>query len=229
LPQARLTTPWCEVAGRTVPATEVGGDYFDYLTLPGDLTAVVVADVSGHGVGAGLLSAMTKSAFRTLVTLDPAPVQLLGRLNETVSHLVERKMFVTMAYLLLDHGKRTARIATAGHPPVIRIREPDHAVEELRTPSLGLGMNRSAAFTEITISLTPGDRFVLYTDGVVETPSRTGEQFGLSRLEALAAGDPGVTPGEVVGRIFSSMRGFGGPDGRGDDATVVVVRVNHGQ
>ena len=105
-----------------------------------------MADVAGHGVGAGILAAMTKSAFRALITHDPEPATMLGHLNRTPDQLVERNMFVTMAYVLIDHRSERAQIATAGHPAVLQVRGDAHDWEEKRTPSLALGMDRLAVF-----------------------------------------------------------------------------------
>jgi len=225
LPQEGLRTPWCDVAGSTAPATEVGGDYYDYVELPDGRIAVVVADVAGHGVGAGILSAMTKSAFRAHLGHSPGPGQMLDDLNRTLCQILERKMFVTMASIVIDPATRKARIATAGHPPVLHQRGGAASFEEVRTPSLGLGMNRDAVFREIEVDCGEGDRFILYTDGVIEASPRSGVQFGADRLRATVAQSIGLSAGELAARILRAVREFVGDDVPADDATVVTVRI----
>ncbi|HTY59189.1 MAG TPA: PP2C family protein-serine/threonine phosphatase [Bacteroidota bacterium] len=224
LPSSPITAGKTEAAGITAPASEVGGDYFDFMELPDGRLAVFAADVAGHGVGAGILGAMTKSAFRAHIVHDPSPAAMLTFLNTTLAGLVERKMFITAAYLLLDAPRLSARIATAGHPPAFRI-DGRGAIEELRTPSMALGMDRHTAFTELEIRCSAGDVFLLYTDGVVESTSRSGEQFGPGRLKALLAGAGQRSPAELCDALAREAESFRGTEKAADDLTVVAVRV----
>jgi serine phosphatase RsbU (regulator of sigma subunit) len=225
IPSSGLSAGRAEAAGMTVPASEVGGDYFDFLELPDGRLAVFAADVAGHGVGAGILGAMTKSAFRAHIVHDPSPASMLGSLNATLAGLVERKMFITAAYLLLDAAHGSARIATAGHPAVLRA-DARGSIDEMRTPSLALGMNRNATFTELNISCASGDVFLLYTDGVVESaPGAGGEQFGPERLKAMLAGNRDLPPPQLCEALLRGAESFRGKKAVVDDVTVVAVRV----
>lgn len=224
LPSSSITAGKARAAGITIPASEVGGDYFDFVELPDGRLAVFAADVAGHGVGAGILGAMTKSAFRAHIVHDASPASMLTFLNATLAGLVERKMFITAAYLLLDSARHSARIATAGHPPVFRI-DGHGAIEEVRTPSMALGMDRNAAFTEKEIPCAPGDTFLLYTDGVVESTARSGEQFGTERLKAVLAGSSGRPPAELCDALAREAGSFRGTGTAADDLTVVAVNV----
>jgi serine phosphatase RsbU (regulator of sigma subunit) len=225
VPSSGLVTGRAEAAGMTVPASEVGGDYFDFLELPDGRLAVFAADVAGHGVGAGILGAMTKSAFRAHIVHDPSPASILGSLNATLTGLVERKMFITAAYLLLDAAHGSARIATAGHPALLRV-DAHGSIDEMRTPSLALGMDRNATFTELNIPCASGDVFLLYTDGVVESaPGAGGEQFGTERLKAMLAGNRGLAPARLCEALLKGAESFRGKSGVVDDVTVVAVSV----
>jgi hypothetical protein len=227
VPAAGLRVEWCDISGRTVPATEVGGDYFDYLELPDGRVAAVLADVAGHGVGAGILSAMTKSAFRSLVAADPSPVRLLGELNRALCQLVERNMFVTMAYMVIDPRTSTAQVATAGHPPVLHFRADDGVPAELRTPSMALGMIRATAFSGMTIAWAPGDVFLFYTDGVLEARDSDGGEYGGERLRE-AVRDAGARgESDVPGAVIASLRAFTSVRNFADDVTVVSVRLHN--
>jgi serine phosphatase RsbU (regulator of sigma subunit) len=224
IPSSGLATGRAEAAGMTVPASEVGGDYFDFLELPDGRLGVFAADVAGHGVGAGILGAMTKSAFRAHMVHDPSPASMLGFLNRTLAGLVERKMFITAAYLLLDAAHGSARIATAGHPPLLRV-DARGSIDEMRTPSLALGMDRNAIFTELDIPCARGDVFLLYTDGVVESASGAGEQFGPERLKAMLAGCRELAPADMCEALLKGAASFRGKSSVVDDVTVVAVRV----
>jgi serine phosphatase RsbU (regulator of sigma subunit) len=225
IPSLGLVTGSAEAAGMTVPASEVGGDYFDFLELQDGRLAVFAADVAGHGVGAGILGAMTKSAFRAHIVHDPSPASILRSLNATLAGLVERKMFITAAYLLLDAAHGSARIATAGHPALLRV-DVHGSIDEMRTPSLALGMDRNAAFTELTIPCASGDVFLLYTDGVVESaPGTGGEQFGPDRLKAMLAGNRELAPARLCEALLKGAESFRGKNAVVDDVTVVAVRV----
>jgi sigma-B regulation protein RsbU (phosphoserine phosphatase) len=225
LPAGGLHAGWCDVNGATVPAEEVGGDYFDYLELPDGRITVVVADVAGHGVGAGILSAMTKSSFRSLVAADPSPVRLLGELNRTLCQLVQRNYFVTMAYMVIDPRTRTARIATAGHPPVLHFRGGEPAPAPVRTPSMALGMKGTATFAEAAVAWAPGDLFLFYTDGVLEARDRRGGEYGGERLRESVANARARNSGELPGAVIASLRAHTSSSGFADDVTVVSVQL----
>jgi len=224
IPSAAISTGAAEAAGLTVPASEVGGDYFDFLELPDGRLAVFTADVAGHGVGAGILGAMTKSAFRAHIVHDPGPASMMKFLNATLAGLVERKMFITAAYLLLEPSRRSARIATAGHPPLLRL-DGGGGIAELRTPSLALGIDRNASFTELDAPCAQGDVFLLYTDGVVESASGSGEQFGQSRMKDLLMSSRDRSPAQLCEALVRETESFRGGKGAVDDLTVVAVRV----
>jgi hypothetical protein len=224
LPDALVSTSWCVAAGRTVPATEVGGDYFDMIELPDGRLVVAIADVTGHGVGAGILSAMTKSALRSQLIHDASPQNVLENLNRTLYQVSQRNMFVTMGYLVLDRQAGVARIATAGHLPIM-FRRRDGTMESVRTLNPGLGMRAEGSFSDEEVRLSPGDRFLLYTDGVTEATNGRGEQFGDGRLgDFLAADQPGSVD-ELCAAVLESVLRFRGSKNLSDDATVVAVGI----
>jgi serine phosphatase RsbU (regulator of sigma subunit) len=224
VPSGVCKTAWCEVTGRTLPATEVGGDYFDIFQISEHQIAIVVADVAGHGVGAGILSAMTKSALRIQLQHDAAPARVLDNLNRALFGITGRTIFVTAGYLLLDAEKLTACIATAGHPPLLHREGSTGILRELRTASLGLGMHRNATFSTLCIPLSRGDSFLLYTDGITEATDPQGEQFGLERLQALFHTAGSETSEVFCTNIVKSVQTFTQGKELKDDITVVIVR-----
>jgi len=224
-PAGAYKTDWCEAAGVTVPATEVGGDYYDMIPLSDNETAIAIADVSGHGVGAGILSAMTKSALHTEIFHGAAPSALMFNLNNAVFQVTDKKMFVSFAYLLLDRRTLSARISTAGHPPILRIRSSDGTIEDIRTPNLALAVQASTQYTETTLALERGDLLILYTDGITEATNDKGEQFGVERLKELLSDTERPSAEALSNSILASVRAFTIKKEFHDDATIVVVKI----
>ena len=224
-PAGAYKNDWCEAAGITVPATEVGGDYYDMIPLSDNETAIAIADVSGHGVGAGILSAMTKSALHAELFHTSAPPELMFNLNNAVFQVTDKKMFVSFAYLLLDKRTLTARISTAGHPPILKIRKSDGVIEDIRTPNLALGVQASTSYEEKTIKLERGDVLILYTDGITEAANDKGEQFGIDRLKELLSDTERPSAEALRNSILASVRAFTINKEFHDDATIVVVKI----
>ena len=224
-PSTAFKTDWCEAAGITVPATEVGGDYFDMIKISNDEAVIVIADVSGHGVGAGILSAMTKSALHTELHHTTVPAELMFNLNNAVYQVTDKKMFVSFAYLLLDKRTMTAHVATAGHPPIFLIQKSDGAIIEIRTPNLALAVQASTQYTERAVHVNHGDVLILYTDGITEATNDKGEQFGADRLKELISNTERGSSEALSNSIMASVRTFTIKKEFADDATIVVVRV----
>jgi len=224
-PSTGFKTDWCEAAGITVPATEVGGDYFDMIKISNDEAVIVIADVSGHGVGAGILSAMTKSALHTELHHTTVPAELMFNLNNAVYQVTDKKMFVSFAYLLLDKRTMTAHVATAGHPPIFLIQKSDGAIIEIRTPNLALAVQVSTQYTERAVHVNHGDVLILYTDGITEAMNDKGEQFGADRLKELISNTERGSSEALSNSIMASVRTFTIKKEFADDATIVVVRV----
>jgi serine phosphatase RsbU (regulator of sigma subunit) len=227
--QARLLPPGppqvagLELAGTSEPAREVGGDYYDFVPLGDGRVALVIADVSGKGVGAALLM----SGFRaSLLSQDLArqdPARVLERLNTFLRRSVEPGKFVT-AFLGVLCG-RTGRLVycNAGHNPPIVTRG-DGARERLETGGLILGVMEDARYETGETMLQPGDRVTLFTDGVTEAANERDEQWGeeplLSLLDELARG----SCAETVTRIVAEVRRFEGERGASDDVTLILAR-----
>jgi serine phosphatase RsbU (regulator of sigma subunit) len=221
LPSTTHESSFAEVSGLTVPATEVGGDFFDIVELPGPKLALAIADVTGHGVGPGILSAMTKSALRSQLQHEHDPAQLLQNLNVTIFQVSSEKMFVTFAYLLVDPSNGTVRYATAGHPPIL-MRDRGGEVHQLRTVNLGLGIKESVQFTAGEFQFSQGTAVLLYTDGVLEVANKKGEQFGTERLTEAFSRARG-SPRDTCNGIISEVRGFQEGSPQADDISLMCL------
>jgi serine phosphatase RsbU (regulator of sigma subunit) len=223
LPEAPPQLPWADVAGISLPATEVGGDYYDYFVVDGRL-AVVCGDVAGHGLASGITLSALRSGFTLLrdQLLDPAHV--LDRLQEVVTQSSRRRMMVTISVLLLDPESQRATIASAGHPPLIHIHAATRTPEMIELFAPPLGARLGGNVPQRVVSFTTGDVFVLHSDGIYETTNAAGEEYSLARLGRVAAGWDG-TAAEISDAVLRDVETFRGAASQQDDVTLVVVRI----
>ncbi len=202
------------------PAIEVGGDYFDFVELPGDQIGIAIGDVSGKGVSAALfmVKLSTEMRYHSVGQMDPAEV--LKRVNRVVAKDNEEAMFVTATFAVLDVMTGRMRLASAGHLPPL-VRRQDGSVVEIRLPKAApLGVNEAGVFSSRELTLEEGETVVLYSDGVSEATKKGGELFGEARLvERLSNGD--ANPESVVTRVLDAVQGFVEDEPQSDDITLV--------
>jgi serine phosphatase RsbU (regulator of sigma subunit) len=199
----------------------VGGDVYDYLELDGERLAIVVGDVTGHGIDAAADMAMAKFVFRSLARLYPEPSAFLAAANDVVVEEIGTGKFITMLYLTIDPARNVVACASGGHPAP-RLVRPDGAVERLDVQGLVLGIEARQPYEELRRPFSPGSAVVLFTDGVVEA-RRQGELFGEDRLDRVL-GERHDLPAEALAEsVLQECRRFVGGELR-DDCAVVVVR-----
>ncbi len=229
LPNAPLRLPCVELAGFCAPASQVGGDYFDYFENAGTVD-VVIADVSGHSVGAALLMTEVRSTLRVearkaLETVSPAEV--LRDLNELLyDDLTRSESFITMLYMKYDPKGRRLTYANAGHNRAILLRSRDGRPTMLDADGLVLGALRGVEFEERTIDLAAGDLLLLYTDGVTEAQNVGGEFFDLERLVASLRHYKELPLEGVLKAILEEVRRFCGDHPLDDDIAMVVMKMS---
>ena len=222
LPATELRLPWCSLAGAAVPATEVGGDFYDIIRLSDDEIVVAIADVTGHGVGAGILGAMTKSALRSELVHTTDPLSVLTTVNSTLLALSDQKTFVTFGYARIDRRTMKIQYATAGHPPLFLHRSRARAVDELRTVNLALGLRKDLVFATGEAAFEPGDALLLYTDGILEAANSRGEQFGSERLRQGVLSEH-ADPAALCSGLLRSLSAFAGQSSFQDDVSLLCV------
>ncbi|TML13877.1 MAG: GAF domain-containing protein [Actinobacteria bacterium] len=199
---------------------EVGGDVYDFLTLPEGELAVVLGDASGHGIAATADMALAKFAFRSLVRLYPDPAALLAQANEVALGELAGGNFVTMACLTVHPETGHVSAASAGHPP-IRLLAPDGAISLLAPRGLALGIEPDQRYETATASLEHGSALCLFTDGLIEA-RRGGDQYGEERLHDALSSARDLSAQALVEHVVADARAFAGePD---DDYAVVVIR-----
>ena len=235
LPQRAPDLSWLEVAAASLPAAEVGGDYYEFFPLGQGRLATVVGDVAGHGLGSGLVLSGLRSCLFLLEDQLAEPVPVFERINKMIRRTSGRRSFVTLACAVIDAGDHTVRVVTAGHPPILHWSARDRAVEEVGRGSLPLGTNLPTAFELLTRPCHPGDLLVLYTDGLIEARDAEGRDYGDLRLARLvgevahgaASRTPPVpvTAREMRDAILGDLSNFKGDSEQLDDMTVVVLRM----
>jgi hypothetical protein len=223
LPEAPPELPWADVAGVSLPATEVGGDYYDYFVIDGRL-AIVCGDVAGHGLASGITLSALRSGFTLLrdQLLDPAYV--LGRLQEVVAQSSRRRMMVTISVLLLDSETHQATIASAGHPPLLHVHADTRTTDSIELFAPPLGARLGATVPQRVVPFASGDTFILHSDGIYETTNASGAEYGLDRLARVVAACDG-TAEEIRDAILRDVDEFRGAEPQQDDVTLVVVRI----
>jgi serine phosphatase RsbU (regulator of sigma subunit) len=223
LPRSAPELPGLELGAvyESSARVDVGGDVYDYLRLDDSRVAVVLGDVTGHGIEATADMAMAKFVFRSLAREHPEPAAFLASANEVVVGEIGPAKFITMLYLTVDAERGEVACACAGHPPP-RIVDADGQVRELAVGGLALGIEPGQVYEEIRERLPPGASVVLFTDGVVEA-RRDGELYGLERLDDVLARSSRLSPKELAAEVLADCRSFAGSD-LSDDCAVVVIR-----
>ena len=233
LPQGAVSHPGLRISALCLPATEVGGDYYDLLPLSESRLAVLVADVSGKGTSAALYMAELKGLVLSLSRIYDSPARLLGEANRILSANMDARSFVTMTYAVVDTAERTMRYARAGHNPILHLEAATGRTRMLAPAGLGLGIDPGGRFEEIleeaVLPLRSGDVFLFFTDGLTEAMNERSELFGELRLRELmeSAGEAGDgTPvAELKERILAEIRRFVGSAAPQDDLTLVILKV----
>jgi sigma-B regulation protein RsbU (phosphoserine phosphatase) len=225
LPECAPALAWADICSISVPATEVGGDYYDYF-VHDERVALVCGDVAGHGMAAGLVLAGLRSGFTLLRDSLDDPSAVLQRLHSLVAETSRRRMLVTVSVVLIDRAAQRVTIASAGHPPVI-LRRANGDIETIDLFAPPLGVRLPVAIPQRVLPLTPGDTFVLHSDGVYESRNVDEESYGFERLERVVRDHGGGAAEELRNAILRDVAEFRGEVEQDDDVTVVVCRIGN--
>jgi serine phosphatase RsbU (regulator of sigma subunit) len=236
LPQGPMTGGGVSFAGHCEPAREVGGDYYDFWAIDDHRFGMLIADVAGKGTSAALYMAELKGIVLSFSQSHMSPRQLLIDANRIISNHLDTRRFITMTYGVVDVRAGTLTYARAGHCPLIRLPGPSAASQsaEVLAPNglvLGLKLDDGEMFErlleEATLAISPGDLFLLYTDGLTEAMNPAGDFFGEDRLSAIVQAH-GASPFTTLrDEILTSIATFVGPAEQQDDMTMLLLRVQH--
>jgi sigma-B regulation protein RsbU (phosphoserine phosphatase) len=223
LPPPRLAMPPWELAHLSIPAGPVSGDYCDVVAPEesGGTVSFLVGDVSGKGVAASLLMAQLQAIFRSLAAAPLPPAEAVTRANRLFCEFAIHTHYSTLAFGRAG-GNGDVELCIAGHCPVIWLRT---GKEDATIASTGLpvGMFVEAEYTAQRVNLAPGDRLVLYTDGVTETRDAADAEYGLARLTEVCRGHAAAAPEELIAACRQDLDRFRGPRRFDDDVTLLVL------
>src|SRR3954452_359860 len=227
LPQKVPQIEGLDVAARYVPMASVAGDFYDFVVVDNKHLGILIADVSGHGMPAALIASMLKIALAAQSAHADDPARVLHGLNQALCGKFQHH-YVTAAYVFVDMEKRTRTYAGAGHPSLLMWGAASSGVREVTENGLFLGMFDFATYSSVNLPLAPGDRGLLYTDGISETNNPEGAEFGSERFPQFLEGQKNGSANELADGLLEelarwSARGEG--EDLDDDITMVTISV----
>ncbi|MNX02523.1 Phosphoserine phosphatase RsbU [compost metagenome] len=221
LPGKIPTLPGIELAALSKPALEVGGDFYDVIRVDENRLGILIGDVSGKGVPAALLMAMTLVIFRSIARGNDSAASVLAKANELIYlNRPSSKMFVTAFYAIYDARDNSLCFANAGNP------FPIGTVGRLEAKGVSLGVLAKMNYEEQTITLNAGDTLVLYSDGAEDAMNSEREQFGEERVEQIITQNLGLSPNELQDRLLDEIHAFTGDGIPFDDITLVTLKTS---
>lgn len=228
LPAASPEIAGYEVSGLNIPARHVSGDYFDYLRLDDHHWGIAIADVSGKGIPAALITGMCRSLLRGAALRSSSASDVLRAVNRRLYPDIKQDMFVSMLYLIIDPRTSDLTVARAGHDPPLLYRAAGREVVPLRPPGMAVGIDSGDVFDRVmadeTVTLAPGDGILLYTDGATEALDAHGSEFGLARLTQAVQANAPKGAAAMVANIAEELREFAGDSAQHDDITLIFIR-----
>ncbi len=217
-----------QISGINVPARQVSGDYFDYIHVDQERLGVAIADVSGKGVPASLIMAICRSVLRAEAARNPSPADVLRKVNRQLYPDIKEDMFISMAYLVLDHQHDGVTLARAGHDAPLWYQRQSQTVTPVKSPGMVVGIDSGSVFDRLTVDfavpLERNDCLVLYTDGVTETLNSEGDEYGVDRMMQSVRASANDGAQAIVKRIIEDVREFTGSVPQNDDITVIAIR-----
>lgn len=215
-----------DVAGRLVTAERVGGDYYDSFLTHVKRPSFVIADVSGHSIGAALIMSAFRAAIRAQMDADYSPSMLVQRINSILyEDLFQAEQFISMIYLQYVRPRQLIQYTVAGHPPPIVWRNASKQFEEAGTGDCLLGIEPRGVFHEKQMVVSKGDVILLYTDGIIEAANREGERFGNARLLKCLEDALMGSARDIADVVVETVQAFADPNRLSDDVTALVLKV----
>jgi sigma-B regulation protein RsbU (phosphoserine phosphatase) len=189
---------------------------------------VAIADVSGKGVPASIIMAICRSVLRSQATANPSPADVLQKVNRQIYPDIKEDMFISMAYVILDHVRNSVLLSRAGHDAPLLYQHATKAVTSIKPPGMVVGIDSGSVFDRITsdfaISLERDDCLLLYTDGVTEALDANGDEFGPERMiQCVRASAPNGAPA-MIKNLIDELRSFVGAHPQNDDITLIAIR-----
>jgi serine phosphatase RsbU (regulator of sigma subunit) len=225
LPQDTYSVSGASVCCLYSPCGKVGGDLYDIIPIDDHRTAILLLDVAGHGVPAALISAMAKLSFARHIRKDIEPMEIFKRVNSELLHYMPPERFVTAFLGILDTSSKVFTHARAALPPAILYHAQEHSCEYLSTGGTFIGMFPDVRFEQKIAAVAPGDKLVMYTDGIIECVDQHGGMFGKQGLEKCVLDSVDSDVDETSASILEHVRAHTDARPQSDDITLVIVGV----
>ncbi|MBN2088345.1 PP2C family protein-serine/threonine phosphatase, partial [candidate division KSB1 bacterium] len=230
LPQRVPNNPSLDIAACSEPAREVGGDYYDFITLDSNRLGIVIGDVSGKGMPAALYMTLTKGFFLQAVSEShKSPKEMMTKINRNFYNTAESRIFITLFYGIIDLTERKMTYLRAGHTPIVFRKSIQEQARLLQPTGIAIGLEQGPLFEKTlqveTIPINAGNFFVFYTDGLTEGMNPAKEEFGEDRLLSIVQNAPSRSAQELLEHIRKEHKKFIGRQEALDDFTCVVVKI----
>ncbi len=228
LPRKVPQIPGYDVSAYYRPSREVGGDYYDFIEIDADHLGLLVADVSGKGIPGSIVMTETRALVKSEAVRTLSPAETLNRVNRVLYNDIKRGMFVTVFYMILSIQKGILSVVSAGHNPMVLWRKASNTCHLVNPNGLALGIDKGPLFEktikEQKVQLFKGDRFVLYTDGVIESMNKNQELFGQNRFYLRVKQLADKSSSEFLSLIVNEVEAHQGDAPQHDDITIVTGR-----
>ncbi|MFZ3334174.1 MAG: SpoIIE family protein phosphatase [Candidatus Acidiferrales bacterium] len=214
-----------EIAARYIPMSLVAGDFYDFIIVDEKRLGILVADVSGHGLPAALIASMLKVALAAQSPHARDPGRVLSGLNQSLCGIFKHH-FVTAAYVFVDMEKNCIKYAGAGHPPLLLWHKSTERTSSVLENGLLLGFIPGAPYSVVEVRVEPGDKAVLYTDGILETRSPSNEEFGPDLFKLFLESNHNLKADNFADLMLDELTGWSNNrkgDGQEDDITLLVI------
>lgn len=228
LPSAIPKVHGLRIAGKMIPAMQIGGDYYDFVKVSDSQLFVVIGDVSGKGLSASFYMSKLQTMIRLFCREGKSPKEILSAINKNIFNEMGKNWFITVTLALFDTDKMEASICRAGHPPITILQ--NNEIKEYRPSGIGLGLEKGdifdASLTEEKFELSYGQLFVFYSDGLTEAMNSNSEFYGEGRLKTcLLKNKDEETPAKILDSIINSVDNFIAGDNHSDDITITLIKV----
>lgn len=219
-----------EICGVSIPASEVGGDYFDYFKISENKIGVFICDVSGHGVASALLLSGLRSCMHLILEETTDPQEVMEKLNRMVRKTQNRKMFVTAIFAIIDTEKNTCELFNAGHLPPYKISGSSGEIFKIKQHGITLGaiekLTSESNNSRVVFEFNKNDTLVLYTDGVNEAMNAGRQEYGFEKIENIINSNSDKNPHEILNNLVDDIKRFVNDTSQRDDITILTVGRN---
>lgn len=227
LPKGEAVINSVGIAGVSIPASEVGGDYFDYFKISDHETGVFICDVSGHGVASGLMLSALRGSMHLILDDTSNPKIVVEKLNKMIRKTQSRKMFVTAVLAIIDTSENKCRLYNAGHLPPYRISGETGEIFRIKKHGIALGAMGTVDKTDsdnlVTLDFKKNDKIILYTDGVNEAMNSVRDEYGLDNLELFLNANSTRSAKELLDGIVADVKKFCGASVQRDDLSLLII------